>query len=122
MDHEIFYLSSMESEAFASTRRCVFLTSLEFGTGKKCVLAELDPPAIGQQFGGGQDIKYVVLASRHEVHSLVPIREFPCFVFICRPLIGDIGDTKIISENDVEVLAWGELYRTHSDADNHVFE
>lgn len=122
MSQERYFLSSLESTAFGATRECTFLKRLRFDSGKECVLAELTPPVIGQQFGVAQDIRFVVLASRHEGYMLTPIVEFPCFVFIARVLAVDLENVSVISSGDLEVLAWGELYRTRLDADNHVFD
>jgi hypothetical protein len=43
-------------------------------------------------------------------------------VFVARPLINDIEAQDEIGKEDVEVVAWGELYRTKADADQHVFD
>jgi hypothetical protein len=119
---EIYYLSSLDSVKFGSTRECIFIKRLNLNTGKECVLVRLSPPVIGQDYGLGTDIEDFVLTNRHEGEGLSPIREFPCFVFIARPLIDDIGERDQITKGDVEIIAWGELYRTKSDADNHVFD
>jgi hypothetical protein len=119
---ETYYLSSMESVKFASTRECIFLKRLRFNTGKECVLVKLSPPVIGQDYGRSADIEEFVLTNRHEGEGLSPIKEFPCFVFITRPLIDDIGQRDEIAKDQVEVIAWGELYRTNRDADNHAFD
>jgi len=122
MNGDVYYLSSLDSTTFEPTRKCRFLNKLTFDTGKECVFAELEPPVVGQQFGTREDIKYVVLANRHEGDTLFPIKEFPCFVFITRPLIENIFNIPVITKDDLHILAWGELYRTASDADNHVFD
>ena len=116
-----YFLSSLESTIFEPTRECSFLKKLHFGTGKECVLVEINPPVIGQQFGVSEDIQYVILANRHEGEHLFPISEFPCFVYIARSVIDDIFSRFEIEKSDVVILAWGELYKTRSDADNHVF-
>jgi len=121
MSNIVYYLSSLESVIFESTRRCRFIKKLKFDTGKECALVEIEPPVIGEQFGIRDDIKYVVLANRHEGSLLFPINEFPCFVFITRPLLDDIFDIEVITKDDLQIMAWGELYKTASDADNHVF-
>jgi len=119
---ETYFLSSLDSTKFSATRECVFQKRLRFRTGKECVLVKVDPLVIGQDYGVGEDIDLFVLTNRHEGHGLFPIKEFPCFVFIARPLIGDIESRDEIDKEDVEIVAWGELYRTKADADNHVFD
>lgn len=115
------YLSSLESRIFKTARKCKLLKQMAFDTGKQCVLAEIEPAVIGQSFDVFEDIKYVVLTNRHEGETLYPIKTFPCFVFITRPLIKDIFSSEVVTEKDLEILAWGELYKTKYDADNHVF-
>jgi hypothetical protein len=69
------------------------------------------------------DLEEVVLTSRHEGEPLPPAaRSFPCFVFVCRPLVDDVQGRDAIDKDEVEIIGWGELYRTRSDADNHVFD
>jgi hypothetical protein len=109
-------------EKFSTVRKCIVLKHLEFDTGKECVLVRLSPPVIGQDYGLGTDIEDFVLTNRHGGEGLSPIREYPCFVFIARPLVDDIGQRDEISKNDLEIIAWGELYRTESDAEKHVFD
>ena len=46
--------------------------------------------------------------------------EFPCFVFVCIPTVDTLSE--IQTKDDLRILAWGELYRTYSDAENHVFD
>ncbi len=121
MSNEV-YLSSLESKTFEPTRKCRFLKKLIFDTGKECMLVELDPPVNGQDFGISEDIKRVVLSSRHEGDSLFPVKEFPCFVFITTSLVEDITACERITNSDLQILAWGELYRTASDADAHIFD
>jgi hypothetical protein len=122
MTTETYFLSSLESTKFSVTRECVFQKRLRFRTGKECVLVKVTPPVIGQEYGIGEDIDFFVITNRHEGMGLSPIKEFPCFVFIARPLIDDIEAREEIGKEDVEVVAWGELYRTKADADQHVFD
>jgi len=122
MSAETYFLSSLESTKFSVTRECVFQRRLRFGTGKECVLVKVSPPVIGQEYAVCGDVELFVLAARHKGRGLSPIKEFPCFVFIARPLIDDIGAREEIAKEDVEVVAWGELYRTKADADQHVFD
>ena len=122
MPNKTYYLSSLESKIFSKTRQCFFLKTLHFDSGKECVLAKITPSVIGQDFGSAEDIEYVVLASRHEGDSLSLMTEFPYSVFIAKSLINDIDSKLIISESDLQILAWGELYRTKADANSHVFD
>ncbi len=124
MKEQTYYLSSLESTIFSKPRECVFLNELEFESGKKAIAAKLSPPIIGQNFGfGGNDIEYVVLTHRHEGEPVYPIKNFPCFVFVCCLESGERTDElKSVRSDDLKILAWGELYRTEEDARNHKFD
>jgi hypothetical protein len=117
-----YYLSSLDSYVLEEVRVCDFVTITHFDTGKECAIATLDPPIPGQVFGLASDITEVVLAARHEGDLLSSIREFPCFVHVARPVIADIRHEGVVVAAELENLAWGELYRSKTDAENHVFD
>jgi hypothetical protein len=122
MEAENYYLSSLDSARFSPTRECTVLRHLQFSTGKKCILVRLFPPVISQDYGVGVDLSEFILTNRYEGESLSPIKTFPCAVFIARYLLADIGGRDEISKDEIEVIAWGELYKSKNDADNHVFD
>jgi hypothetical protein len=117
-----YYLSSLDSYYFEKPRECQFLKQIVLESGKKAVIAKVDPPITGQNFNRNSDIDIIILTHRHQGYALFPIRKFPCFVFITLPLIDDALDREKIDSSELEIIAWGELYRTLSDAENHVFE
>lgn len=123
MSDLVFYLSSLESVRFSETRECHVVRTLEFSSGKPCALVKISPVVIGQQYGlGAEDIEYLVLTSRHEGETVAPEpSEYPCFIHIARPLFDVEDASEVIETSDVENLAWGEVYRTRNDADNHIF-
>lgn len=118
----ILYLSSLESSRFVPVRECRLIRRMSFDTEKQCALVKIEPPVIGQDFAQGADIDTVLLTNRHEGETLFPISDFPCFVFICRPLIEGIESREIVTKDDMEIIGWGELYRSQNDAANHVFD
>ena len=117
-----YFLSSLDSYMLEKPRACDFVALTRFDTGKECVVAVVDPPIPGQSFGSGADISQVMLAARHEGDRLSAISEFPCFVFVARPLVPGIECRQCVTATDMEVIAWGELYRTRDDAERHVFD
>jgi len=119
---DTYYLSSLDSSRFAPVRECMLVGRLLFDTGKPAAMMKIDPPVIGQDFNLGTDIDTVLLANRHEGETLFPIKEFPCFVYICRFLIEVPYNDQIISNKDVEIVGWGELYKSRKDAENHSFD
>jgi hypothetical protein len=118
---EILYLSSLESVRFEPVRQCIFVKKLRFDTGKECALVRLSPGVVGQDFNVGAEIEQFILANRHGGATLFPIKRFPCFVHIARLLIESV-DRDVITKDDVEVIPWGELYRSQSDAKRHAFD
>ncbi len=116
-----YYLSSLESTRLKPVRSCTVTDSLVFDSGKPAVRAQIDPPIIGQDFNRGTDIDSVYLAARHEGVTVDPVSEFPCFVFVAIA-VDDRVLASPIRTDDLEIIGWGELYRTHHDAEHHVFK
>jgi hypothetical protein len=121
MTEDILYLSSLDSVRFEPVRECRFQRSLTFDSGKTAVIAQISPAVIGQDFNRAVDIEYVILASRHEGVSLNPVSEFPCFVFIALPRADYKMLESPVRSDDLEIIGWGELYRTGEDAERHAF-
>jgi hypothetical protein len=122
MTGEIYYLSSLDSARFEPVRECHLVRALTFDSGKSAVEARLEPGVVGQDFDRGSDIFTVILSARHEGASVDPVTEFPCFVFITIPRPGSGQLETPIRSDDLEIIGWGELYRTRSDAERHAFD
>ena len=114
-----YYLSSLESARLQPVRSCRVVESLVLDGGKPAVRALIDPPLIGQDFERG-DIDSVLLTARHEGVTVDPVSEFPCFVFVAIP-IDDRDLVSPVRSDELEIIGWGELYRTQHDAENHIF-
>jgi hypothetical protein len=85
------------------------------------MLVEVEPAIIGQEYGlGRKDITEVLLSSRYQGFSLFPITEWPCDVYIARILDDAVIATSVITANQVEVIAWGRIYRALPEADAEV--
>jgi hypothetical protein len=117
-----YYLSSLDSHALEAVRACDFVAIKHFDTGKECIVAEVSPPIQGHSFGLSHDLTEVVLAARHQGDDLNNIRQFPCFVHVARAVTADIRSKNVVTAAELENLAWGELYRSRSDAENHTFD
>lgn len=115
-----YYLSSLDSVKFGETRRCEVTKVHHLSTGKPCLLVKVSPPVSLQERGLIGDLEGLVLVSRHEGQDIVAPTVFPVFVFIAR-LLSEVDDAPI-SKDNLEILAWGEIYRTKDDADNHRFD
>jgi hypothetical protein len=117
---DTFYLSSFESTRFETVRQCRVVDVLVFDTSKAAVVAQIEPPVIGQDFNRPGDLATVILVPRHQGVSIDPISEFPCFVHVTIAREGYKLRSPIRSD-DLEIIGWGELYLTYHDAANHVF-
>jgi hypothetical protein len=62
-----------------------------------------------------------VVTTRFEGATLSPINEYPCFVFIALPK-GDLDPRVVLLKaDDLQIIGWGELYRSPEDAAAHRF-
>lgn len=114
-----YYLSSLESARLEPVRRCEAGESLVLDSGKPAVLARIDPPVIGQDFGR-DDIDTVLLTARHEGATVDPVSEYPLFVFVAVPAVPGRPLVSPLRSEELEIIGWGELYRTGHDAVHHV--
>lgn len=122
MTGETLYLSSLDSAPFEPVRECRFERMLTFDTGKAAAVVSLRPGVIGQDFNRSSDIETVVLAARHAGASIDPVSEYPCFVFIAIAREGfEASLCSPVRADDLDIIGWGELYRTRGAAERHEF-
>jgi hypothetical protein len=57
----------------------------------------------------------VILATRHAGASLFPIRRWPVFVHVIRPLV-PVEGRDALHDDEMESIAWAEVYRTEDAA------
>lgn len=119
---ETYYLSSLDSARFEPVRTCTVRTRVVLESGKPALVVDLEPHIQGQGLDRSGDISTVVLVARFEGSSVSPIDEFPCFVYITTSCTDSSGrlDT-MASMQQLQVIGWGELYRTAVDARDHRF-
>lgn len=81
------------------------------------MLIAIDPPLIGQRYGlGADDIHEVVIQPRHIGVSLFPVIKWPVYVHVARLLAPlRLGSGRIQNE-DLEEIAWAEIYPSEDDA------
>lgn len=117
MNKPDFYLASTEGYELDEPRKCKRLKRLRSNSRGDLLLVQLEPPVIGQKFGLGQkDIDIVVIATRHTGSSLFPIKEWPVHVHVARPLVDNLEQHEHIEDNEIEEIAWAELYPTEESA------
>jgi hypothetical protein len=112
-----FYLASSEGYGMEKPRACWRLKRLANRDRDDLLLIKIAPPLTGQEYGlGGRDLDVVLLATRHAGASLFPIKDWPVFVHVARPLIESPDDRDVLSSKEFELIAWAALYQTEEDA------
>lgn len=116
-----FFLSTAgENQAFADPRACWQKGRLKDQVRDDHMLVEVDPPFTGQEPGlGGKDVKTLILSARHVGFSLFPINEWPLHVYVARILDDNILKTLSFTRSQVEIIAWGVIFRTNDEANAH---
>jgi hypothetical protein len=116
------YLSSLESTKFSDVREISVLEVWKFNTSKSCILVNVSPAIPGNKYDKSDDLDQLILTSRHEGEDILSITKYPYFVFICKLKTPHKSSANIIGKDELEILAWGELYRTEYDAENKIFD
>jgi hypothetical protein len=84
------------------------------------MLIAIEPPLEGQRFGmGATEIKNLIICTRVQGQTLFPISEWPAFVYVARALDDAVLTSQAFTREQVELIAWGALFRTRDEALNH---
>jgi len=111
-----FYLASSDGYGLEDPRQCKAIKRLRGEVRDDYLLVRITPPLAGQVFGlGARDLDEVILATRHEGESLFPIERWPVFVHVARLLVPYVGQD-FVRTNEMESIAWAELYATEDAA------
>jgi hypothetical protein len=114
---DFFVAAPGENEELASPRACWLDGRLNGPQHDDHMLVEIHPPLIGQGYGlGGADITNLILSSKYEGVSLFPVTEWPCHVYIARLLDPLVIKTMTFTKEQIEVIAWGMIFRTLGEA------
>ncbi len=113
-----FYLTTAgEYHPLTEPRACWTSRRLQDDIREDYMLIEFDPPLIGQSFGlGDKDIDQVLIATRLQGFSLYPPTEWPIPVYVIRILESAIAAAGRFGKEQVELIAWGMLFRTREEA------
>lgn len=111
-----FFLSSSESYKLRNPIAC-FKRKRLFGKHPDgYLLCDIKPSLVGQHYGmGGNNIKQIILTSRHQGHTIFPITEWPVYVHVSIPLT-DLNIKENIEKIDIKSIAWAELYKNKEEA------
>ncbi|MCH7480950.1 MAG: hypothetical protein IIC79_06100 [Chloroflexi bacterium] len=116
-----FYLASAEGYGFDEPRKCYRIMRVQSEMRDDYMLIRVDPPLTQRQHGlAGVELDTIVIATRHKGSSLFPILEWPVYVHIARLHTINPSERDIIHPNEIESIAWGELYLTEEDALNSI--
>ncbi len=113
-----FYLVSTEDPGtIDEPRTCRVVRRVTVGEDQDCLLVEIDPPLIGQQFGlGGQDVDILILGARHVEGSLFPVWEWPTYVNVSRPTVDNPKLRADFTVEEADFFDIGAIYRTEESA------
>jgi hypothetical protein len=74
---------------------------------------KIDPPFDGKRLGvKNKKLSDLFVASRWKQRPLFPPVGWPVSVYIFAPRVANPGSLDEVSENDVTMVGWGELYPT----------
>lgn len=116
-----FFLSAAgENEDLSSPRACWVKARLKDEVCDHHLLIEIEPSLIGQWYGlGSKEINNLILSPRYEGDSFFPIKQWPCHVYIARILDDTVMETLMFTRTQVEIIAWGMIFRTFDEANAH---
>lgn len=81
------------------------------------LLVDIAPSVMGQRYGlGDKDITHLILATRHQGVTLFPVTEWPAHVYVYRVLDEAILSREVFEPHQVEMITWGIIFRSLSEA------
>jgi hypothetical protein len=109
-----FFLSCAgEYKPLSEPRACWMKARLRNAARDDYMLIQIKPPLIGQPFGLAQDnIRQLIISARLEGDTLYPITRWPISVYVSRILDEAILKACLFEKNQVELIAWGMIFRT----------
>ena len=115
-----FFLSAAgESRGdLARVRGCWKIARIKEKDGRDdYLLVKVEPVIIGQPYGlGSDDLSELLLSTRLNGHSLFPVKEWPCHVYITRLLDHRGLENQAFDSGQVEMIGWGTIFRDEEEA------
>ncbi len=109
-----------EYEPLATPRACWEIARLKDKVRDHHMLVEIEPGLDGQRFGlGADDITQLIISARLNGKTLYPISAWPFFVYVARILDKTVMESRAFTREQVELIAWGTLFRTREEAVDH---
>jgi len=109
-----FFLSCAgEYKPLTAPRACWTMARLRNEIRDDYMLIEIKPPLIGQRFGlADKDITQLIISTRFQGDTLYPISQWPVSVYVSRILDETILSRLSFKKNQVELIAWGMIFKT----------
>ncbi len=81
------------------------------------MLVAIDPVLEGQPFGlGAKNIEHLIVGTKLQGRTLFPISHWPAYVYVARVLDDTVLRGQEFTRHQVELIAWGALYRERAEA------
>jgi hypothetical protein len=113
-----FYLACEDLSKPFEPRCCYIEQRLSSLQRDDFLLVRISPSI--EQFYGAKEIDKIVLASRFVGSTLFPINEWPMHVYVCKIVNSEICISGKANASDLEIILWGKLFHTFSDAAENV--
>jgi hypothetical protein len=114
---DFFMSTAGEYSPLAAPRACWQRARLRDAVRDDYMLVEIEPALKDRRFGlGATDITRLLLSTRHRGQTLFPVSEWPSSVYVTRIVDDTVLDTGMFTPGQVELIAWGALFRTREEA------
>jgi hypothetical protein len=117
VDEPLCWLSSGEDVFWSEPRACHRLATLEGPGGRGVLVLRIEPPAIGQRFGTGEDIDVVAVAPAQTGLSVAPLSPLPFDVHILLFQDGWTPARRSVSRDELRHVSRGRLMPSRSAAE-----
>jgi len=104
-----FYLVSTELREPYDPRACHIVRRLRSELRDDLALVEVVPPLPHHVYDTKEELRWLVLASRHQGASVFSVSEWPVSVYICRLKGKDKPESDVVTSDDLTILDWGEV-------------
>lgn len=112
-----FYLASTEGYDLEEPRKCWKIKRLITQSRDDLLFVKVDPPIKYNDYKQGVlFLNYVIIAARHVGVSVLSISAWPVYVHVAKLRRTSLSDNSRLKDNEIETIAWAELYQTEEDA------
>lgn len=110
-----FYLISTDCDPPLGPIACFVERRLPARNRKEDFLLAKVEPSINWVPKAGEN-EWVVFAVRFVGQTLFPLCEWPTYVYVCRLINTDAENIEIVSDKELKIVLWGEIYKTEEQA------